>query len=141
MMPRNRLTVLFSDALVLTGALFWDRRRPRLHVSPLRCAHCNVSRRGRLRSQKGASVSSRTSLKGLVCTYRMTEDHNMHLNKLFLVATFLFMSSIVFAQTMSVEEYEPKSTLVTSEHKPTRAKYPFCLFIHISEPTRLLSIS
>jgi predicted TIM-barrel fold metal-dependent hydrolase len=29
------------------------------------------------------------------------------------------------AQTMSIEEYEPKSTLVVPEHKPTRAKYPF----------------
>jgi uncharacterized protein len=29
------------------------------------------------------------------------------------------------AQTMSIEEYEPKSTLVVPENKPTRAKYPF----------------
>ena len=29
------------------------------------------------------------------------------------------------AQTMSIEEYEPKSTLVVPEHKPQRAKYPF----------------
>ncbi len=29
------------------------------------------------------------------------------------------------AQTMSIEEYEPKSTLVVPEHKPLRAKYPF----------------
>jgi uncharacterized protein len=29
------------------------------------------------------------------------------------------------AQTMSIEDYEPKSTLVVPEHKPTRAKYPF----------------
>jgi predicted TIM-barrel fold metal-dependent hydrolase len=30
-----------------------------------------------------------------------------------------------FAQTVSIEEYEPKSTLVVPEHKVTRAKYPF----------------
>jgi predicted TIM-barrel fold metal-dependent hydrolase len=29
------------------------------------------------------------------------------------------------AQTMSIEDYEPKSTLVVPEHKPQRAKYPF----------------
>jgi len=29
------------------------------------------------------------------------------------------------AQTMSIEEYEPKSTLVVPEHHPPRAKYPF----------------
>ena len=31
----------------------------------------------------------------------------------------------LFGQTMSIEEYEPKSTLVVPEHKPQRAKYPF----------------
>jgi len=31
----------------------------------------------------------------------------------------------LLAQTMSIEEYEPKSTLVVPEHKPPRAKYPF----------------
>ncbi|MEP6993192.1 MAG: hypothetical protein ABI968_01630 [Acidobacteriota bacterium] len=29
------------------------------------------------------------------------------------------------AQTMSIEEYEPKSTLVVPEHHPAAAKYPF----------------
>ena len=29
------------------------------------------------------------------------------------------------AQTMSVEDYDPRSTLVVPEHKPARAKYPF----------------
>ena len=29
------------------------------------------------------------------------------------------------AQTMSIEDYDPKSTLVVPEHKPARAKYPF----------------
>jgi len=32
----------------LTGALFWDRRRPRLHTSPLRSVSGNECRRGRL---------------------------------------------------------------------------------------------
>src|ERR1044071_1221793 len=41
------------------------------------------------------------------------------------IITLLLISSNVFAQTMSVEEYEPKSTLVVTENKPTRAKYPF----------------
>lgn len=31
----------------------------------------------------------------------------------------------LFAQTMSIEEYEPRSTLVVPEHPRTRAKYPF----------------
>ncbi|HSB14706.1 MAG TPA: amidohydrolase family protein [Bryobacteraceae bacterium] len=31
----------------------------------------------------------------------------------------------VFAQTMSIEEYDPKSTLVVREHPLTRARYPF----------------
>ncbi|HEY1433812.1 MAG TPA: amidohydrolase family protein [Thermoanaerobaculia bacterium] len=31
----------------------------------------------------------------------------------------------LFAQTMSIEDYEPRSTLVVPEHKPQRAKYPF----------------
>src|SRR6516162_7966785 len=35
------------------------------------------------------------------------------------------LCAAVSAQTMSIEEYEPKSTLVVPEHKPTRAKYPF----------------
>ncbi len=29
------------------------------------------------------------------------------------------------AQTMSIEEYDPKSTLVVPEHHPAKAKYPF----------------
>ena len=32
---------------------------------------------------------------------------------------------LVFGQTMSIEEYQPKSTLVVPEHILTRAKYPF----------------
>ena len=29
------------------------------------------------------------------------------------------------AQTMSIEDYDPKSTLVVPEHHPAKAKYPF----------------
>ena len=43
----------------------------------------------------------------------------------FLIVTTLFLSTFAKAQTMSIEEYEPKSTLVVSEHKLTHAKYPF----------------
>ena len=32
---------------------------------------------------------------------------------------------LAFAQTMTIEEYDPKSTLVVPEHPVTRAKYPF----------------
>lgn len=34
-------------------------------------------------------------------------------------------SSAILAQTMSIEEYDPKSTLVVPQHILTRAKYPF----------------
>ncbi len=37
---------------------------------------------------------------------------------------FLFCAALA-AQTMSIEEYEPKSTLVVPQHPVTRAKYPF----------------
>jgi uncharacterized protein len=37
----------------------------------------------------------------------------------------LFLGGLAFGQTMSIEEYEPKSSLVVPEHKPTRAKFPF----------------
>ncbi len=47
------------------------------------------------------------------------------MTRYFVIVTFLLFSSTAFAQTMSVEEYEPKSTLVVTENKPTRAKYPF----------------
>jgi predicted TIM-barrel fold metal-dependent hydrolase len=56
---------------------------------------------------------------------RNREEVWMYIRNLFLIGSLLFMSSTVYAQSMSVEEYEPKSTLVTSEYKPTRAKYPF----------------
>jgi len=37
----------------------------------------------------------------------------------------LFFAAALFSQTMSIEEYEPKSTLVVPQHVLTRAKYPF----------------
>src|SRR4051812_29526935 len=48
----------------------------------------------------------------------------MRLIKFFMLLALVLTASSVLAQTMSVEEYEPKSTLVATEHKPTRAKYP-----------------
>jgi len=41
-----------------------------------------------------------------------------------IFAAFLLVG-ILYAQTMSIEEYEPKSTLVVPQHPVTRAKYPF----------------
>ena len=35
------------------------------------------------------------------------------------------LAAAASAQTMSIEEYEPKSTLVVPEHHPPKAKYPF----------------
>src|SRR6267142_5513669 len=37
----------------------------------------------------------------------------------------LLLCGLAAAQTMSIEEYEPKSTLVVPQHPKTRAKYPF----------------
>jgi len=42
-----------------------------------------------------------------------------------ILLTFSFFAVVAFAQTVSIEEYEPKSTLRVPEHKPTRAKFPF----------------
>jgi uncharacterized protein len=43
-----------------------------------------------------------------------------------LVLATLALSTAAFAQsTMSIEEYEPKSTLVVPQHPVTRARYPF----------------
>ncbi|MGH9800246.1 MAG: amidohydrolase family protein, partial [Blastocatellia bacterium] len=44
-----------------------------------------------------------------------------------LAALSLLLTSVAFAQqqTLTIEEYEPKSTLVTKEHKVERAKFPF----------------
>jgi len=41
-----------------------------------------------------------------------------------LLPVFLLAASLA-AQTMSIEEYEPKSTLVVPQHIVTRARYPF----------------
>ena len=41
-----------------------------------------------------------------------------------LSLAFILLASLT-AQTMSIEEYEPKSTLVVPQHPVTRAKYPF----------------
>jgi len=41
-----------------------------------------------------------------------------------LFLAFLLLASLA-AQTMSIEEYDPKSTLVVPEHPVKRAKYPF----------------
>jgi uncharacterized protein len=38
---------------------------------------------------------------------------------------FVLLSFSALAQTMSIEEYDPKSTLVVPQHPVTRAKYPF----------------
>lgn len=37
----------------------------------------------------------------------------------------LCLVSVAAAQSISIEEFEPKSTLRVPEHKPTRAKFPF----------------
>lgn len=39
--------------------------------------------------------------------------------------TALLACALSLAQTMTIEEYEPKSTLVVPEHPVTRARYPF----------------
>src|SRR5215212_7093467 len=41
--------------------------------------------------------------------------------------SFFLLTTIAFAQSQSltIEEYEPKSTLVTKEHRIERAKFPF----------------
>ncbi len=52
-----------------------------------------------------------------------------------LLAALLTVGSLP-AQTMSVEEYEPKSTLVVPEHPVERAKYPF-IDVHNHQDTDL----
>jgi predicted TIM-barrel fold metal-dependent hydrolase len=42
-----------------------------------------------------------------------------------LLPVFACLCGMLSAQTMSIEEYEPKSTLVVPQHPVTRAKYPF----------------
>ncbi|MBI3698167.1 MAG: hypothetical protein HY238_25445, partial [Acidobacteria bacterium] len=36
-----------------------------------------------------------------------------------------WLAALAAAQTMSIEEYQPRSTLVTPQHPKPRAKYPF----------------
>ena len=43
----------------------------------------------------------------------------------FLAACVWSTPDVLAAQTMTVEEYEPKSTLVAPEHIVTRARFPF----------------
>jgi len=72
----------FSDAFELMSALFWDRRRPRLHSSRLTDLSGNVGRRGRLRSQKSALISLKASLKGICygCKAFSTRERFFRLN-------------------------------------------------------------
>ena len=42
-----------------------------------------------------------------------------------LAAVFIFSALGAWAQTVSIEEYDPKSTLVVPQHHVTRAKFPF----------------
>ncbi|MCB1022861.1 MAG: amidohydrolase [Acidobacteria bacterium] len=42
-----------------------------------------------------------------------------------LFAALFLQTSVINGQTMSIEEYEPKSTLVVPEHLIEKAKYPF----------------
>jgi hypothetical protein len=42
-----------------------------------------------------------------------------------ITLSVLAMTACVAAQTMSVEDYKPKSTLVVPQHPVPRAKYPF----------------
>ena len=48
----------------------------------------------------------------------------------------LFLPLCVQAQTMSVEEYEPKSTLAVPQHPVTRARYPF-IDVHNHQSARM----
>lgn len=42
-----------------------------------------------------------------------------------ILSVLFALAAPAFAQTMSIEEFEPKSTLRVPEHKVTRAKFPF----------------
>ena len=46
------------------------------------------------------------------------------MHRIYLIALSLF-AAVASAQTVSIEEYEPKSTLRVPEHVLTRAKFPF----------------
>ncbi|MGA7307151.1 MAG: amidohydrolase family protein [Rhodothermales bacterium] len=55
---------------------------------------------------------------------------------LILTTVCLLVQTRVVAQEMTIEEYEPRSTLVVPEHHPTRALYPFVdVHSHQRNPT------
>lgn len=62
----------------------------------------------------------------------------MHLRPLFILS--VLAANSLAGQTISIEDYEPKSTLRVPEHKPTQAKFPF-IDVHTHHrdvtPTRL----
>jgi predicted TIM-barrel fold metal-dependent hydrolase len=47
------------------------------------------------------------------------------MRRLLLATLPLVAVALATAQTMSIEDFDPKSTLRVPEHKPTRAKFPF----------------
>jgi predicted TIM-barrel fold metal-dependent hydrolase len=47
------------------------------------------------------------------------------MRRFILLASLFVPLALVAQQTMSIEEYEPKSTLVVPQHPVTRARYPF----------------
>ncbi len=50
---------------------------------------------------------------------------------------FVCLSLCAFSQGMTIEEYDPKSTLVVPQHPVTRAKYPFIdVHNHQRNPTK-----
>ena len=50
-----------------------------------------------------------------------------------LAISVILSSALLCAQTMSIEEYEPKSTLVVPQHPVQRARYPF-IDVHNHQP-------
>jgi hypothetical protein len=50
------------------------------------------------------------------------------------LAAALLLAAVARGQSISIEEYEPKSTLRVPEHRPTRAKFPF-IDVHSSSAT------
>jgi predicted TIM-barrel fold metal-dependent hydrolase len=55
------------------------------------------------------------------------------MKKIFLVIIFATAATSLTAQVMDFEKYDPPSTLVVSEHKLTKAKYPF-IDVHNHQP-------
>jgi len=76
-------------------------------------------------SRTGFSVPPKTTDKSLP---------NFSLYPLLLIIAF--STGPAFSQTMTLEEYEPRSTLVVPEHEVTHAQYPFVdVHCHIWEMT------